>query len=63
MRRRPEMPQVGARSMTNQVKRLERAACAAHRDGVTWGQFWPTVAEKVRRAEPWDVDAETEAAT
>jgi len=35
-------------------KDLEKAAIRAHAAGMTWGQFWPTIAEAVAAAEPWD---------
>jgi len=43
--------------MSTNRRALERAAIAAHRDGMTWRDFWPTVASDVAAAEPWDRDA------
>jgi hypothetical protein len=31
---------------------LERAALDAHRRGLTWGQYWPTVAQHAGQLEP-----------
>ncbi len=33
---------------------LEPAALAAHADGMTWAEFWPSVAGDVAAAEPYD---------
>jgi hypothetical protein len=41
----------------NGIKALERAARAAHRDGIGWNDFWVTVAEQVRTVAPYDRDA------
>lgn len=37
----------------NEVKALERAALAAHRNGQGWSQYWEAHADEVRKAEPW----------
>jgi hypothetical protein len=36
------------------TQELERAAVDAHRRGLPWSQFWPTVAADVIRVEPYD---------
>ena len=38
----------------NAIKQLERRATKAHRDGVGWVTFWPTIADAVRAAAPFD---------
>ena len=38
----------------NATQQLERAAIDAHRAGIGWSQWWPTVAEQVRLVEPWN---------
>ncbi len=43
--------------------RLEKLAIAAHRRGDTWAQFWPTVADAVAQAEPWDLAARSKLVT
>ena len=41
--------------MNRERTRLEQAAIAAHRAGLSWAEFWPTVAADVAQAEPWDL--------
>ena len=36
------------------IRDLETAALEAHKAGVTFTQFWPTVAEAVGELEPWN---------
>jgi hypothetical protein len=43
--------------MSKAIQTLERAALSAHRRGDTWNDFWPTVAERVRAAVPYNRQA------
>jgi len=36
------------------IRKLEQAAIDAHWRGMRWGEFWPTVADLVEKAEPFD---------
>ena len=36
----------------NESRQLERLAADAHRAGVGWSAFWPTVAHRMNQAEP-----------
>lgn len=38
----------------NERTRLERIALDAHRRGLSWSEYWPTVALDVAQAEPHD---------
>ena len=53
LRPRPQLP--GVQGVT--VKQLKREAIRAHAAGMTWDDWWPTAADQVRQAEPWDRQA------
>ena len=40
--------------MLSEMKQLERLALEAHTCNQSWNDFWPTVANRVRQAEPWN---------
>jgi hypothetical protein len=40
--------------MSKQTQALERAALAAHRDGIGWTDFWQQYGIAVREAEPYN---------